>query len=107
MQVDRVKEIADRIIPGPPGCVILHGNSALALYRGGFTDTDIVASAVANISGKTGRSADEARASLESFSPMQRLIRPDEVAALVNYLCSDAAAAINGAALPLDGGETA
>lgn len=73
----------------------------------GFTDTDIVASAVANISGKTGRSADEARKSLESFSPMQRLIRPDEVAALVNYLCSDAAAAINGAALPLDGGETA
>ena len=67
----------------------------------------IVASAVANISGKTGRSADEARKSLESFSPMQRLIRPDEVAALVNYLCSDAAAAINGAALPLDGGETA
>ena len=73
----------------------------------GFTDTDIVASAVETIAGTTGRSADEARKSLESFSPMRRLIRPDEVVALVNYLCSDAAAAITGAALPLDGGETA
>lgn len=73
----------------------------------GFTDTDIVASAVANISEKTGRSADQARESLESFSPMQRLIAPREVAAMVRYLIHDSAAAITGAALPLDGGETA
>ncbi len=73
----------------------------------GFTDTDIVASAVQNISAKTGRSQDEARKSLESFSPMQRLIEPGEVAALVAYLASDAAASMTGAALPLDGGETA
>lgn len=73
----------------------------------GFTDTDIVASAVENISSKTGRSQDEARKSLESFSPMQRLIAPREVAALVCYLASDAAASMTGAALPLDGGETA
>lgn len=73
----------------------------------GFTDTDIVASAVENISAKTGRSADESRKSLESFSPMQRLIAPGEVAALVGYLVTDAAASMTGAALPLDGGETA
>lgn len=73
----------------------------------GFTDTNIVASAVENISSKTGRSQDEARKSLESFSPMQRLIAPSEVAALVGYLATDAAASLTGAALPLDGGETA
>ncbi len=73
----------------------------------GFTDTDIVADAVANITDKTGRSEDQARKSLESFSPMQRLIAPSEVAALVAYLVQDAAAALTGAALPLDGGETA
>ena len=73
----------------------------------GFTDTDIVASAVANISEKTGRSAGQARESLESFSPMQRLIAPREVATMVRYLIHDSAAAVTGAALPLDGGETA
>ncbi len=73
----------------------------------GFTDTDIVAHAVQNIHEKTGRSSDEARASLEQFSPMGRLVRPDEVAALVAYLVSPEADALSGAALPLDGGETA
>lgn len=73
----------------------------------GFTDTDILASAVENIASKTGRSEDEARKSLESFSPMQRLIAPREVAALVGYLITEAAAPMTGTALPLDGGETA
>ena len=72
----------------------------------GFTDTDIAADAVRNISEKTGRSAQEARASLERFSPIGRLIEPTEVAELVAYLCSDAAEAITGQALAIDGGET-
>ncbi len=73
----------------------------------GFTDTDIVQAATENISSKTGRSAAEARASLEAFSPMNRLITPEEVAALVLFLVQDTTAALTGAALPLDGGETA
>lgn len=72
----------------------------------GFTDTDIVAEAVRNIVDKTGRDATQARASLESFSPIGRLIAPREVAAMVAYLVSDAAAAVNGQALAIDGGET-
>jgi NAD(P)-dependent dehydrogenase (short-subunit alcohol dehydrogenase family) len=36
---------------------------------------------------------------------MGRLVQPAEVASLVAYLCSDAAAAITGAALPVAGGE--
>ena len=38
---------------------------------------------------------------------VKRLIEPEEVAALVLYLASDAAAPVTGAALPLDGGWTA
>jgi NAD(P)-dependent dehydrogenase (short-subunit alcohol dehydrogenase family) len=72
----------------------------------GFTDTDIVADAVANISNTTGRDAGEARASLERFSPQGRLVQPREVAAAVGYLVSEAAASMHGQALPLDGGET-
>jgi 3-hydroxybutyrate dehydrogenase len=73
----------------------------------GFTDTDIAADAVRNISEKTGRSEQEARASLERFSPIGRLVTPAEVAELVAYLCSDTAEAITGQALVIDGGETA
>jgi len=72
----------------------------------GFTDTDIVADAVRNISDKTGRDAAAARASLERFSPLGRLVTPAEVAALVAYLVTEAAASVTGQALAIDGGET-
>ncbi|HEV8338742.1 MAG TPA: 3-hydroxybutyrate dehydrogenase [bacterium] len=38
---------------------------------------------------------------------IKRLLEPDEVAALVLYLCGDAAAGITGGAFPIDGGWTA
>lgn len=72
----------------------------------GFTDTDIVAEAVANITAKTGRTAEAAMADLTRHNPQGRLVRPEEVAAAVLFLCGDAAAAVNGQALAVDGGET-
>ena len=56
------------------------------------------------ISEKTGRSREEALASLESSTPLRRLLESEEVAEAVWYLASDAAAAVNGHALVLDGG---
>jgi NAD(P)-dependent dehydrogenase (short-subunit alcohol dehydrogenase family) len=72
----------------------------------GFTDTDLVAQSVDRIVARTGRTAAEALADLVRGNPLGRLIRPDEVAALVLYLCRPEAAAVNGQALAVDGGET-
>ncbi len=71
----------------------------------GFTDTDIVADAVANIVRKTGRTADQARAELASANPQGRLVQPDEVAHAVAWLCMPGAAAMNGQAIAVAGGE--
>ena len=56
----------------------------------GFTDTDLVAGALANIRAKTGRSEEAARAELAALNPSGRLILPAEIAeAVVDLICSD------------------
>jgi NAD(P)-dependent dehydrogenase (short-subunit alcohol dehydrogenase family) len=49
----------------------------------GFVDSDMTVASVANITAKTGRSAEEARAELARLNPSGRLIAPAEVAAAV------------------------
>ena len=49
----------------------------------------------------------KARAEMESTQAIGRMIRPDEVAAAALYLASDAASAVTGSALILDGGWSA
>lgn len=71
----------------------------------GFTDTDIVADAVANIVAKTGRSEAEARLELASGNPQQRLVQTEEVANAVLWLCMPQSGAMNGQALAVAGGE--
>lgn len=71
----------------------------------GYTDTDIVRDAVANIVARTGRSAQQAVDALASANPQRRLVRPDEVADTVAWLCGQAASAINGQAIAVAGGE--
>jgi NAD(P)-dependent dehydrogenase (short-subunit alcohol dehydrogenase family) len=58
----------------------------------------------ANISAKTGRSEQDARKILEGFSPQGRLMTTSEVAATITFLCSQAARAITGQGIVLDGG---
>lgn len=50
------------------------------------------------------KSSGEVEASILSRSPMARWGRPDEVAAAIIFLASDAASFITGATLPVDGG---
>lgn len=71
----------------------------------GFTDTDIVRDAVANIVAKTGRSEAQALAELASGNPQQRLVQVDEVANAVLWLCMPQSGAMNGQALAVAGGE--
>jgi NAD(P)-dependent dehydrogenase (short-subunit alcohol dehydrogenase family) len=71
----------------------------------GFTETDLVARSVESIIASTGRSEEEARAALAASNPQGRLITPDEVAQTIVWLCGDGASGINGAAVPVAGGE--
>lgn len=71
----------------------------------GFTETPLLADAVANITAKTGRSEDAARADLARANPMGRLVEPAEVAVTVVWLASAGAAAINGQSIAVCGGE--
>ena len=43
----------------------------------------------------------------EKASPMERIAKPEEIAAAAVWLCSDAASFVTGAALPVDGGYVA
>lgn len=71
----------------------------------GFTDTPLLDGAVDTITGKTGRSRDEARASLARVNPQGRLVTPEEVADTVIWLVSKGSTAITGQAIPVAGGE--
>jgi 3-hydroxybutyrate dehydrogenase len=70
----------------------------------GYVDTPMLDAGVARIVEKTGLTAEEARQRLADMSPQKRLYTPEEVSALVVFLCGDAAAGINGQALNVDGG---
>lgn len=71
----------------------------------GYTETDLLDEALDNIVAKTKTSREEAAAQLKRSNPQNRFVQPDEVAAAVLWLCSDAAYAVNGVALPIAGGE--
>lgn len=71
----------------------------------GYTETDLVRSAISNIVERTGKTAADARAALTARNPQRRLIQPDEIAAVVGWLCLPESQSINGAAMPVAGGE--
>src|SRR5262245_51354315 len=71
----------------------------------GYADTDMAREAVANIVAKTGRSETQALAALTAANPQQRLVRPDEVANAVLWLCLPGSEAVTGQAISVSGGE--
>ena len=63
----------------------------------GVIDTAMTAQAAAN---------PEIRAKIEQMTPMGRMGRPEEIAAAVLWLCSDAAGFVTGQPIAVDGGTT-
>lgn len=72
----------------------------------GFMDTPMLERSIETIMAKTGRTVEEARASLTKANPQGRLIAPEEVAGTVLWLAGEAAASVTGQAISLSGGET-
>lgn len=71
----------------------------------GYTDTEIVAEAIGNIVTKTGRTREQSLRELTAHNPQGRLVRPDEVAEAVGWLCSPSCASITGQSIVIAGGE--
>jgi NAD(P)-dependent dehydrogenase (short-subunit alcohol dehydrogenase family) len=71
----------------------------------GFTDTDLVAESLDRIMAKTNRSREEALSEFVKHNPQGRLIRPEEVADAVLWLCGEGARSVTGQAIAVAGGE--
>ena len=71
----------------------------------GYTDTELVRDSIERVAAKTGRAQADVLAEYAKDAPIGRLIRPEEVAAAVVYLCSPEAAAVTGTTLAIAGGE--
>jgi len=70
----------------------------------GYVDTDMTTRGIENITKKTRLSAAEAMESIKKMSPQNRIIEPEEVAALALLLASEEGCGINGQAINVDGG---
>ena len=70
----------------------------------GWVESDMAEAAIQQIVEKTGRSPEQARKALEQMSPQQRMVTPEEVAALALMLASDEARSITGQAVNICGG---
>ena len=53
---------------------------------------------------RTGKQRDEVLRSVAAGRPLNRLAEPQEIAAVIAFLCSDRAAYVTGAAWSVDGG---
>ena len=70
-----------------------------------YVDTPMTDRTIDNIMAQTGRDKQAATQALIAGNPQGRLIQPAEIANTVAFLCGDQAAAINGQAISLSGGE--
>lgn len=84
---------------GPHGITV---NSVLP----GYTQTGRLAAIIAGNAQRSGRSEAEVAAGMLAAVPAGRFGTPAETAAAIAFLCSPAAAYINGVTLAVDGGRT-
>jgi len=71
----------------------------------GYTDTPMVADAIDKIVEKSGRTREEAIATIAATNPQQRLVDPAEVAAAVLWLALPSSSSITGQSIAVAGGE--
>jgi NAD(P)-dependent dehydrogenase (short-subunit alcohol dehydrogenase family) len=70
----------------------------------GYVDTPMTDNAISNMVARTGMTAVEAQTFLAKTNPQQRLIEPEEVAAVALLLAQEISRGITGQAINVDGG---
>jgi 3-hydroxybutyrate dehydrogenase len=70
-----------------------------------FTDTDLIARGMDAVAARGGGTREAALAALLKDKPLGRLVKPEEIAEAVLYLCSPNAAAVTGTTITIAGGE--
>lgn len=70
----------------------------------GYTETGRIAQILRDRAAATGQAEDEIAEGMRKTVPVGRFARPEEIAAAIAFLCSPAAAYINGVSLAVDGG---
>lgn len=70
----------------------------------GYVETEMVTRGIETITSRTGRTAEEALDALKKMSPQNRLVTPEEVAAVALLLASDEGRGITGQGINVDGG---
>jgi 3-hydroxybutyrate dehydrogenase len=87
--------------------VAQHGITVNAICPG-YVLTPLVAQQIPDQAKTRGISEEEVKRDvLLAAQPTKRFVTTEEIGALAVFLCSNAAASITGAALPIDGGWTA
>jgi len=81
----------------PPGVTI---NSVLP----GYTDTERLGELAEQMAAKQGKAPADVAKGWVAVTPEGRLGRPEELGAVIAFLCSPAASFVRGVALPVDGG---
>jgi 3-oxoacyl-[acyl-carrier protein] reductase len=72
----------------------------------GYTRTDRLAGLIKTKADSSGRSEDDVARQMLADVPVGRFGKPEEVAAVIAFLCTPAAAYVDGVSIAVDGGRT-